>query len=252
MALNEEIERMAVARASTDDISRVARSRGMSTLREDGWLKVSPGASVEGGAAGRRPEARSLVEPLRWEGGGWSSLVEDHSCPNTSNRRPQADRTARRCTRRPRLDGRPRPKEHDVTHDGVQSPALSFGPSPATAWHPRPRLPRPPRRRAGAPAYAPPPARPAAAQLRRTLPRLQPRPSPRPWPPPGWHRRASPRASASAPPAAGAPDDATRLVLDDLLVNVLETGGSDLHLTLGAPPTIRVRGEMQILQGYPR
>jgi type IV pilus assembly protein PilB len=48
MALNEEIERMAVARASTDDITRVARSQGMSTLREDGWLKVSQGkTSVE-------------------------------------------------------------------------------------------------------------------------------------------------------------------------------------------------------------
>lgn len=48
MALNEEIERLAVARASTDDISRVARSQGMSTLREDGWLKVSQGkTSIE-------------------------------------------------------------------------------------------------------------------------------------------------------------------------------------------------------------
>jgi twitching motility protein PilT len=51
-----------------------------------------------------------------------------------------------------------------------------------------------------------------------------------------------------APPAP-APTD-PRLVLDDLLVQVLQTGGSDLHLTLGAPPTIRVRGEMQILEGY--
>ena len=48
MSLNEDIERLAVARASTDDISRVARSQGMSTLREDGWLKVAQGkTSVE-------------------------------------------------------------------------------------------------------------------------------------------------------------------------------------------------------------
>ena len=33
---------------SPDDITRVARSQGMSTLREDGWLKVSQGkTSVE-------------------------------------------------------------------------------------------------------------------------------------------------------------------------------------------------------------
>ena len=62
------------------------------------------------------------------------------------------------------------------------------------------------------------------------------------------------RSDTSAPPApsAGAPAGSpTRLVLDDLLLSVLQTGGSDLHLTLGAPPTIRVRGEMQILEGYP-
>jgi type IV pilus assembly protein PilB len=48
MALNEEIERLAVARASTEDIARAARARGMTSLREDGWLKVARGkTSVE-------------------------------------------------------------------------------------------------------------------------------------------------------------------------------------------------------------
>jgi twitching motility protein PilT len=35
-----------------------------------------------------------------------------------------------------------------------------------------------------------------------------------------------------------------RLVLDDLLLQVLTLGGSDLHLTVGAPPTVRLRGAM--------
>lgn len=48
MALNEEIERLAVARASTDEIARAAQAQGMSTLRHDGWLKVLQGkTSVE-------------------------------------------------------------------------------------------------------------------------------------------------------------------------------------------------------------
>ena len=48
MTVGEEIERLAVARASTDEINRTARSQGMATLREDGWLKVGQGrTSIE-------------------------------------------------------------------------------------------------------------------------------------------------------------------------------------------------------------
>ncbi len=48
MTVNEEIERLAVARAATEEINRAAREQGMATLREDGWLKVSQGrTSVE-------------------------------------------------------------------------------------------------------------------------------------------------------------------------------------------------------------
>jgi type IV pilus assembly protein PilB len=48
MSVTEDVERLTVARASTDDIGRLARSQGMSTLREDGWLKVQQGrTSIE-------------------------------------------------------------------------------------------------------------------------------------------------------------------------------------------------------------
>jgi type IV pilus assembly protein PilB len=48
MTVTEEIERLAVARSSTDEIGRAARAQGMSTLRDDGWLKVLEGkTSVE-------------------------------------------------------------------------------------------------------------------------------------------------------------------------------------------------------------
>jgi type IV pilus assembly protein PilB len=48
MKVGEDIERLAVARASTDEIARAARASGMSTLRQDGWLKVGQGrTSIE-------------------------------------------------------------------------------------------------------------------------------------------------------------------------------------------------------------
>ena len=48
MTVNEEIERLAVARASTDEINRAARAQGMAGLRDDGWLKVIAGrTSIE-------------------------------------------------------------------------------------------------------------------------------------------------------------------------------------------------------------
>ena len=48
MPVNEELERLAVARASSAEIGRVARAAGMQTLIEDGWAKVRDGlTSVE-------------------------------------------------------------------------------------------------------------------------------------------------------------------------------------------------------------
>jgi type IV pilus assembly protein PilB len=48
MSVSEEISRLAVARASTDEIARVAREQGMVTLKADGWDKVTQGrTSIE-------------------------------------------------------------------------------------------------------------------------------------------------------------------------------------------------------------
>lgn len=48
MAVSEEIERLAVERASSAEIGRAAREQGMLTLREDGWEKVKLGlTSIE-------------------------------------------------------------------------------------------------------------------------------------------------------------------------------------------------------------
>jgi twitching motility protein PilT len=51
-------------------------------------------------------------------------------------------------------------------------------------------------------------------------------------------------SSAPARPARG-------VQLDPLLDEVLRVGGSDLHLTVGAPPVVRVQGELRRLPGAP-
>jgi type IV pilus assembly protein PilB len=48
MAVSEDIERLAVARASSAEIARLAVAQGMSTLRADGWAKALLGhTSIE-------------------------------------------------------------------------------------------------------------------------------------------------------------------------------------------------------------
>ncbi|MDP3894876.1 type IV pilus twitching motility protein PilT [Nocardioides sp.] len=48
-----------------------------------------------------------------------------------------------------------------------------------------------------------------------------------------------------------AADPVPGLDLDSLLARVASSGGSDLHLTTGAPPTIRIRGDMTPVPGEP-
>lgn len=43
-----------------------------------------------------------------------------------------------------------------------------------------------------------------------------------------------------------------RAALDTMLFAMINAGGSDLHLTVGAPPTVRVNGQMTYLPDYPR
>ena len=47
------------------------------------------------------------------------------------------------------------------------------------------------------------------------------------------------------------PASKAELVLDTLLLRLLELGGSDLHLSMNAPPMIRIRGELEAIEGYP-
>jgi twitching motility protein PilT len=46
-------------------------------------------------------------------------------------------------------------------------------------------------------------------------------------------------------------NDSDFIALDDALLYLLEKGGSDLHLSVGLPPMIRVLGDMEKVEGYP-
>jgi twitching motility protein PilT len=61
-----------------------------------------------------------------------------------------------------------------------------------------------------------------------------------------------PMVEAAAPtaPAEAAEEELKEPNLADFLIAVLEGKGSDLHLTAGLPPTIRVNGELAPLKGY--
>ena len=48
-----------------------------------------------------------------------------------------------------------------------------------------------------------------------------------------------------------ADQDDVQIPIPELLTALLEVGGSDLHLTAGTPPTVRVHGELERLEKYP-
>lgn len=60
--------------------------------------------------------------------------------------------------------------------------------------------------------------------------------------------REDARAADDAPVAS---TSAAEVQLDDLLVEVMRVGASDLHLTAGSPPVVRVEGELRRMPGLP-
>ena len=62
-------------------------------------------------------------------------------------------------------------------------------------------------------------------------------------------RAAAPVAAQSQPRVMS--EEVASIDLDELLVALVDRGGSDLHLTAGIPPAIRVNGDLQHLDDYP-
>ena len=60
----------------------------------------------------------------------------------------------------------------------------------------------------------------------------------------------APAAPSAVAPVEGATDDEKDPNLAEFLYAVLENGASDLHLTVGLPPTLRQHGELRPLKGY--
>jgi len=70
---------------------------------------------------------------------------------------------------------------------------------------------------------------------------------------PATRALGSARSHVTQLPLAGAhqtPADEARQSLDHLLRELIEANGSDLHLTVNAPPTIRVHGDLRHLPDY--
>ena len=72
----------------------------------------------------------------------------------------------------------------------------------------------------------------------------QPAPEPAPKPPMEASPASPTMRGTSAPGATG-----TAPRLDDLLRRMIDVGGSDLHITVGSPPGIRLRGELVPCEG---
>ena len=47
------------------------------------------------------------------------------------------------------------------------------------------------------------------------------------------------------------PDEDMQVPVPELLGRLLDLNGSDLHLTAGTPPTVRIHGELERLEDYP-
>ncbi|TMK92666.1 MAG: type IV pili twitching motility protein PilT, partial [Actinobacteria bacterium] len=47
------------------------------------------------------------------------------------------------------------------------------------------------------------------------------------------------------------PDEDIQVPVPELLGRLLDLNGSDLHLTAGTPPTVRIHGELERLEDYP-
>ena len=47
------------------------------------------------------------------------------------------------------------------------------------------------------------------------------------------------------------PDEDIQVPVPELLGWLLDLNGSDLHLTAGTPPTVRIHGELERLEDYP-
>ena len=125
-------------------------------------------------------------------------------------------------------------------------PGTTFAPTdpPPAPVPPSQRAPMGPPAAVGQTTVMPPAAgQPPAVQRTAVMPATPPQ------------APAAPARPAAGGPAARAgsgpqrqPDD---IDIDEVLRAMVAAGGSDLHLTTGAPPTVRISGSLKALEGFP-
>ncbi|MDQ1710956.1 MAG: twitching motility protein PilT, partial [Frankiaceae bacterium] len=136
------------------------------------------------------------------------------------------------------------------THAQAGTPAGAApetAPGVLTPLDPQWRPDAPPAQTYSEPAAAPPPPAPAPAAAPAPTATLSSFATPLP----GDERFQDVTETAPARTAIEEDSREEGIFLNDLLVRVLESGGSDLHLTAGAKPTIRVNGHLIALDEYP-
>ena len=130
------------------------------------------------------------------------------------------------------------------------APPLSFGGGPQLTFEPSPPAPVAP---AAAVAPAAPVAPAAGALTLAPAAPVQPQLAVGIAPDLPVPEQAGPHDPAPAAAVrVGAEDNSNESTfLADLLLHVLDSGCSDLHMTVGAPPTVRMHGRLTPLEDYP-
>ena len=199
-------------------------------------------------------------------GGGWSPVPAPQSAPQSQT--PDLFAYSQEAARR-------NSEGHSLSAQGAgqSAPATGWGGAPAAqpqrqaaAPQPQPAQPQPTQSQPAQPMAAQHP-RPAAAQLNQPQQlqgaAVQPGAGQQP-----QRATAQPAAGQQTQTTAGrrpnvsATDSHGRIgmsqkrqegdiALEDVLEKVLELGASDLHLTVGAPPMLRLAGSLQPIEGFP-
>ena len=119
---------------------------------------------------------------------------------------------------------------------------------------PASRRPRSPQATSPSP-YMPFPGAPVAHHPVVPDPHRRGRPRPRGWPPPPSAPPAQSRRHARLLRSAWGHEQGDVIdgpgALNDLLIELLDRGGSDLHITTGARPTLRISGHLIPMDEYP-
>ncbi len=289
MAITEDIERLTVERASSAAIEQVARAEGMITLRHDGLAKVAGRSHVDRrDPAGRGLSARLKQGPRRADAdteaspGGAAARTEEVGVESTpyvaAPGTPAAPPPPPGWAAADLVPGQSwTPPPEPVWTQAPPAPVAPVAaapvyvpPAPAPPFQPAPVPQAPatsrpgcPRRDTSSPLLRPTASRPGCPHPLRRLPSrcsclcsASSSPSSRLFSgqarPPAGPAVADTEAAENAYARSSTEDQArdNDFSLIAVLNAMLDQGASDLHLTAGARPTIRLNGSLIQMEDY--